>query len=224
MDVRQFLLENANPQLADFNKKIIPETTLPILGIKVPILRDIAKRIVKSKDLSFLNETHEYFEEFFIHGLIIAYANFDINKTIQLLNKFIPSIDNWAICDSVCNTLEVFKKEKAIAFDYLCGLLSKDDTYSKRFAIVGMLSHFIGSKYDRKIIEKTKIINTNEYYVYMAIGWLYCEMLIKNPNLILPMLEKKELCPAVQNATIKKVRESYRVSPQLKEYIKTLRL
>ncbi len=213
-DYTQLLFNNKDDKLKDFSKKLTPDTKYPIIGVRVPVLRDVAKGAAKANDLSFLSLKHGYFEEYFLHGLIIGYLKKGFNETKRLLDDFIPFIDNWAICDSVCSSIKTFDKYKNESFDYVKTLLTSDKTYTVRFALVSLLFHFVNTGKDEEIISLTKTIKSEEYYINTALSWLYCELLIKNYNVIIPLLQSKTLPPFVQNTTIKKARESYRISQE----------
>lgn len=217
------LFKNQNEKIKNFSEKLTPDTKYPIIGVRVPILRDIAKKAAKANDLSFLKVKHEYFEEYFLHGLIIGYLKKDFNETKLLLDDFIPHIDNWAICDSVCSSIKTFDKFKTESFEYVKSLLTSDKIYTIRFAIVSLLFHFVNTGRDEEIVSLTKNIISEEYYINMALSWLYCELLIKNYDEIIPLLQSKTLPTFVQNTTIKKARESFRISQEKKDYLKTLK-
>ena len=94
-----------------FTKKLVPDTKLEILGVRVPLLKNLAKQIVKNnKQIDFLQQNHLYYEEYFLHGLIIGFSKFDIDQTISLINDFLSHIDNWAICDSTVSCIKILKK------------------------------------------------------------------------------------------------------------------
>lgn len=224
MDYTELLLKNQDEKIKNFSEKLTPDTKYPMIGVRVPILRDIAKQAAKTNDLSFLNQKHEYFEEYFLHGLIIGYLKKDFNETKSLLDSFIPYIDNWAICDSVCSSIKTFDKYHSDSYEYVKSLLTSDKTYTIRFALVSLLFHFVNTGKDEKIISLTKNIKSEEYYINMALSWLYCEILIKNYDAIIPLLESKTLPSFVQNTTIKKARESFRIAQEKKDYLKTLKI
>lgn len=223
MDYTELLFKNQDEKIKNFSEKLTPDTKYPMIGVRVPILRDIAKQAAKANDLSFLNQKHEYFEEYFLHGLIIGYLKKDFNETKSLLDSFIPYIDNWAICDSVCSSIKTFDKYQSESFEYVKSLLTSDKTYTIRFALVSLLFHFVNTGKDEEIISLTKNIKSEEYYINMAISWLYCELLIKNYDAIIPLLQSKTLPSFVQNTTIKKARESFRIAQEKKDYLNTLK-
>lgn len=224
MNLTDILFENQDETYKIFSEKLTPDTKLPIIGVRVPKLRKIAKDAVSNNDYrEFLNEKHKYFEEVFIHGLIIAYSKSDYEKKITLLAEFIPTIDNWAICDSVAASVKFPDEYKVKYFEYLTSLLNDKNTYIVRFAIVSFLDHYV-PEFNTEIISRISELKSCEYYVNMALGWLYCEMLIKDYEKILPIIEKRTLPKFVQNVTIKKSCESFRLSKDQKGHLKTLRI
>lgn len=222
MNLTDKLLKIKDEDYKKFSEKLTPETRYPVLGVRVPELRAIAKEAALKCEYSFLSEKHVYFEEFFLHGLIIAYAPLPKPEKLKYLLEFLPDIDNWAICDCVASSFKIFKADKDESFEFLLPLLSDGNPYTVRFAIACFLFHLV-PECDEKIIAATRGINSDERCINAALGWLYCEMLIKDYDGITPVLQSRTLFPAVQNAAIKKARESFRVSDNKKEYLSTLK-
>lgn len=224
MKLTESLFNNQDLKYKEFSRKLTPDTKLPIIGVRVPELRKIAKNAVLSDDYaSFLNEKHVYFEEVYLHGLLIVYGKNNYEEKLKLVSQFVPLIDNWAICDGIASSIKVSEKDKKKYFEFLLAFLNSNDAYTIRFAIVSFLTGFI-PEFDTEIIDAVKSLISDEYYVNMALSWLYCEMLIKDYSNIIPIIEEKSLPKFVQNTTIKKSCESFRISDSQKEYLKTLRI
>ena len=87
--LRTALLDNIDVEYKIFSMKLVPDTNYPILGVRVPIIKSILKKHAQNNILNeFLLEKHVYYEEWFLHGLIISNEKKDLNKT------FIPFFIN----------------------------------------------------------------------------------------------------------------------------------
>lgn len=224
MNITKRLFELKDEKYKVFSEKLIPDTKLPIIGVRVPDLRKLAKSQTFNKTAKeFLSEKHSYYEEVFLHGLIITYNKTDYKSTIKLLDDFIPQIDNWSVCDCIASSVKISKKDSENYFNYLISLLNDEKPYSVRFAIVSLKTHFIPAK-DAEILQAINNVKSDNYYINMALSWLYCEMLIKDYSSAIQIIEEKQLSPFVQNTSIKKACESYRISNDKKEYLKQFKL
>lgn len=219
------LLQLSNSSLKDFTKKLVPDTKYDILGISVPTLKKIAKDLSKNNILSntFLEENHAYYEEYFIHGLLLGYKYKTFNELTFHLDKFLPYLDNWAICDSVAPTLKCFSNIQNTEYNYILSLLNSYLPYSIRLGVVLLKIFYLGKNFNKKIIFELLKINSNNYYVNMAIAWLLCEALIKNYNETIIFLENKSFSTFIHNKAIQKALESFRVDLDKKLYLRSLK-
>lgn len=226
-EIEDFLLSNSDKKFREFNKKLVPDTSYEMIGIKLPVLKNLAKAIAKDEELSavFLKEEHHYYEEWFLHGLIIAYKKENISKLLTKLEAFMSRIDNWAICDSVVASLKIFKKDEATALDFVHKQILSDNVYAVRFGIVTLLDYFMKDDYLDEILELTLPLETEEYYINMALAWLYSVMLVKYYDFTIKVFESRLIKnDFVHNKAIQKARESYRISDEKKEYLRTLKI
>ena len=103
-DLRDKLFELSDDKFKTFHSRLCPNTD-NIIGVRLPLLRQLAKEIAKGDWRNFLsNSKEEYYEEILINGLVIAYAKCDVEERLNYIESFVPKIDDWAICDSFCNT------------------------------------------------------------------------------------------------------------------------
>lgn len=224
MNITKRLFELKDEKYKTFSEKLIPDTNLPIIGVRVPALRKLAKELTDCENVNdFLSEKHSYYEEVFLHGLIITHVKTDYKSTVTMLDGFIPQIDNWSVCDCISSSVKIPKKDTEKYFDYLINLLKSEKPYTVRFAIVSLKSHYLPEK-TAEIIQSVSDIKSNNYYIDMALSWLYCETLIKDYSSAIKVIEEKRLPTFIQNTTIKKACESYRISDDKKEYLKRFKL
>lgn len=205
----------------DFVKKGII-TDYPLLGVRIPHLRELAKEIVKSGQATdFLKHTPQSFEEVTTRGFVIASLPYDEMKTY--LPTFIPHIDNWCTCDTFCNSLKSVRKHRDDFLNEIDHLLAGPE-FSTRTALVCLLSHYVISDYLSVIYDRAALVtDREEYYIKMATAWLIAECFIKFPDQTWDFLNANILSPWVQNKTISKIRDSYRVLPEAKDALLSLR-
>ncbi len=201
-----------------FNNKII-NTKYLMLGIKIPILKKIAKEIRKGDYKSFLNIiTDDYYELVMIKGLVIASIK-EINELNKYFDNYISLIDNWALCDIFCSSLKIVNKNKDYFKDIIVYLIKTKKEYYVRVGLVLLLDYYVEEKYLDDIFKIINMIDSDYYYVNMAIVWLLCECFIKYQDITLKYLENNNLNKFTINKCISKIKDSYRVSREMKEYI-----
>lgn len=205
-----------------FHSKIT-KTNYKIIGIRVPLMRKIADNIYKGNYLKYLESyDNNYYEEIFIRGIVISKIK-DINILIKQMKEFVLKIDNWAICDSFCNSLKIVNKNKDIFWDEILNFIKSDKEFVVRVGIILILNFYIEEKYLDKIFNIFDNLNTDKYYINMAISWTICEMYIKYKDKTLKYMQKNKLNCFVQNKTISKIKDSYRISKEEKEYLNQLK-
>lgn len=219
----RFLKSIGEPEYREFHKKLTT-TKYEILGIRVPKMRQIAKEKLKTDYLKFLEYcTDKYYEEVFIEGQIITCIK-DEDTFLEYFYNFIPKIDNWAICDSFCNSLKRFKKNPEKYFPICKDLaLQGDKVFTSRVGLICILNHFIDEPYLNDIFQILDTIKSDEYYINMAESWLICELYTKYPQETTKYLKKNKLNNFTQNKAISKIHDSYRVTKEEKEYLNTLK-
>ncbi len=207
---QKYLLSLKEPKYQQFQQKII-KTKYEIIGIPVPIQRKIAQKIMTNSPLSFLKVCqNHYYEEINIKGFIIAsLANEDY------ITDFLKEIDNWAICDSFCNSLKI--KDKKQYLKTIKQYLKSSNEFTVRAGLVILLNFYVEEEYIKDIFKIVDKITRKEYYIQMAIAWLIAECFIKYPHLTWSYIINNNLDKFTQNKTISKIRDSYRVSRTIKE-------
>lgn len=199
----------------EFNERII-ETKYEMLGIKMPVLRTIAKDISKTDFLEFIKICEDkYYEEVMIEGLLLSYIK-DDNLFLESLREFVYKIDSWALSDSCVLSYKIMKKNDYSDIAYSFILDSHE--YVQRVGYVILLDYYIDDDHIDNILSICQK-ESDYYYVNMAISWLLCECFIKFKSNTLKLLKDKKLSPFVQNKAISKIRESYKVSKEDKELV-----
>ena len=193
-----------------------------IIGVRTPALRQLAKELAKREDISefFSDLPHKFFEENQLHAFILSGMK-DAESCIRLVDEFLPYVDNWATCDQM--SPKVFKKHKQLLLEYVDKWIRSEHTYVKRFAIGMLMEHFLDEDFKTSYLTKVSKIRSEEYYVNMMIAWYFATALAKQYEDTLPFIEKQKLDKWTHNKSIQKAVESYRITPEQKEYLKTLK-
>ena len=193
-----------------------------IIGVRTPALRTLAKELSKREDIGrFLDSLpHKHFEENQLHAFILSGMK-DAARAFELVDKFLPYVDNWATCDQM--SPKVFKKHKDLLLEYTDKWIGSDHPYVKRFGIGMLMEHFLDEDFKTSYLTKVSKIRSDEYYVNMMIAWYFATALAKQYDATLPYIEKNKLDIWTHNKSIQKAVESYRITPEQKEYLKTLK-
>ena len=220
MDIQKVLLSMQDAKYRDFHAKLMPTIEKNvIIGVRVPQIRALAKEI-KNGAGDFLEKLpHKYYEENNLHAILVSQIS-DFDECIKEINAFLPYVDNWATCDIM--KPKSFKKNKEKLLPEIEKWLKSTHTYTVRFGIEMLMTHFLGEDFDESYLEKVSLIKSNEYYINMMIAWYFATALYKEWDFAVKYLEENRLCKRVHNKTIRKALESYRITQEQKEYLKML--
>lgn len=222
-DIYNELIKNQDTGYRDMQITIIPTVNADsIIGVRTPVLRQLAKEFSRRDDISsFLgNLPHRFFEENQLHAFILSIMK-DCSECIKLVDEFLPYVDNWATCDQM--SPKIFRKNKELLLEYVEKWMKSDLTYVKRFAIGMLMEHFLDEDFKTVYLSKVSKIRSDEYYVNMMTAWYFATALAKQYEAALPFIEKHKLDKWTHNKSIQKAVESYRITPEQKEYLKTLK-
>ena len=223
-EIKKNLFKYQDEKYQKFESSLIPNVEKKlIIGVKTPILKNMAKEIIKAdlSDKYIKMLPHKYFEENQIHSFIISESK-DFDECIKNINSFLKYVDNWATCDQLCP--KIFKKNKNQLLIHIKKWINIKKTYYIRFGIKMLMSHFLDEDFDKKYLKIVSSIESDEYYVNMMIAWYFATALAKQYDDTIVYLEKYKLSPWVHNQIIKKAIESYRVSENNKKYLRSLKL
>jgi len=216
--LKKELIKLSESEYKAFSEKLNPNTS-NILGIRLPILRKIAKKILKENyQLFFQENDDEFFELTMLEGMVIGYLN--PNEQANYIKQFIPKINNWAICDSFCSGLKNFKKDYSLNF--LEKYINSDKEFEIRFGYVILLNYYIETNYTY-VMEKISKFNNEAYYAKMAVAWCLSYCLIKKYKECFNDIQNLTIHPWVKNKGITKAIESLKLDKKQKEELKILR-
>lgn len=223
-EIRQNLFKHQDEKYKDFQSGLFPTLKKDaMIGVRTPELRKLAKEYAKREDIGeFLSDLpHKYFDENQLHAFIIS-GEKDYHKAMEELNTFLPYVDNWATCDQM--SPKVFKKHRQELLTEIEKWINSDKTYTVRFGIGMLMEHFLDEDFDIAYPTMVAIVRSEEYYINMMIAWYFATALAKQYDTILPFIEEKKLDKWTHNKAIQKSVESYRITPEQKEYLKKLKI
>ncbi len=222
-DFIKYLITIKDEKYKKFHSSLCLNCKYEILGIRLPHMRKIAKEISETNIEEFLKFSQDnYYEEIMIQGLVISHIK-DEKMFYKYFKKHIKKIDNWALCDTFCNSIKIVNKYEEKYFNESIKLALSQQEFISRVGIVIILNHFVKKEYLNTIFDILNKIQSEKYYINMAEAWLVCEMYIKFPNETLEFIKNNNMNTFTYNKSISKIRDSYRVSKDEKEYLKTLK-
>lgn len=224
-EIKKKLFELADPKYKEFHERLCPGTE-NIIGVRVPVLRKYAQELFKEKDWKQTIEEidNEYYEEIMLQGMLIGQAKKEDIKTIlKYVEKYVPKIDNWAICDVFCAGLKITKKYKKEMWKFIQKYLKSDKEFKIRFAVVMILDYYIDEEYLKEDFKIFDDIKHEGYYVKMAVAWAISVCLIKYYEDTLEYLKKSKIDNWTYNKAIQKAIESYRISDSQKDFLRKLK-
>lgn len=222
-DLQQRLLGLQDKDYAAFQAKLTPGIpTERFIGVRVPALRRFAKDYAKQPESErFLScMPHAYFDEDMLHALLLAEVK-DFDRCLALVELFLPYVDNWAVCDIL--SPKALAKNKPMLLDRIREWSASPLTYTCRFGIGMLMAHFLDGDFAPELLDIPAAVRSEEYYVRMMVAWFFATALAKQWDATLPYLVGNRLDTWTHNKTIQKARESFRIAPDQKEYLKTLK-
>lgn len=207
--------------LSDESCKKTQEKTCPntknIIGVRIPKLRNLAKEIAKGDYKNFLdNNSNDYFEEIMLEGFVIGYAKIELEERLKLVSRFVPKIDNWAVCDCCCSSFKFVEKNREEVWKFIQKYVKSNKEFERRFAVIIMLDYYLTDAYIDEVFKIFDKIKKDDYYVQMGIAWAVAEGYIKQKEKTKNYLKTNELDKFTYNKAIQKMTESFRVSEEEK--------
>lgn len=222
--IRNELFLQQDMEYRAFQAKLMPNVDIEkIVGVRTPALRKLAKQLSKNPDIEiFLNTLpHDYYDEYNLHGFIISECkNYD--RAIAYVDAFLPYVDNWATCDLL--SPKCFKKNRTILMSDIDRWISSNQTYTIRFGVEMLMSHYLDEDFKPEYHEKVSAIQSEEYYINMMLAWYFATALAKQWESTIGYIRDKRLNPWVHNKTIQKAVESYRITTEQKDYLRSLKI
>ncbi len=223
LETRKELFSLSEDKFKEFAASLIPGCE-NLIGVRIPLIRKIAKKIVKDNPIEFLDNADDiYFEETMLKGLIIGNMNEDIEIMLEQIALFVPKITNWSLCDSFCNELKIVRNHKQRVFKFLQRYHQSNEAYEIRFAVVMLLFHYVNKQYLDDILFICDTITHDDYYVKMAVAWCLQVCFVNFPDETMAYLRQNNLDDETFNKALQKIIESLKVDKATKEVIKAMK-
>lgn len=222
-EIVSLLRQRADEGYRAFHMRLVPNVEpARILGVRVPEVRALTRSLAGTPEAeTFLRELpHEYYEENNLHAFLLERER-DYGALIEGLNRFLPFVDNWATCDSLSPAL--FKKHPDGLPEQALQWMQSDQTYTVRFGIGVLMRYYLDEGFRPEYAERVAEIRSEEYYVRMMVAWYFATALAAREEDVLPYLTGRRLDPWTHRKAIQKAIESNRITPERKQFLRTLR-
>ena len=221
--IRDYLLSQQDMKYRDFTLPLLPNIDeKTFIGVRLPVIKKYAKDLDEKSRLEFLDSLpHQYHEENILHAFILSNIK-DYDTFINYVNKFLPYVSNWSVCDTICNKHLVKYKPQLINEIYKW--LKSDELYRVRYAVKCLMNYYLKEDFKEEHLRKVEQVKLDDYYVRMMIAWYLATGLAKNYDQFIKAIEEKRFDSFTHNKAIQKAIESYRVSDEHKTYLKTLKV
>ena len=213
-DLQQQLFALQDKTYREFHSKLMPDTDKEtVIGIRIPVLRKFAREFLQQLP-------HQYYEENNLHMMLII-AEKDYEKCLAEVERFVPYIDNWATCDMPAP--KCFAKHKQELLPKVEEWIASEETYTIRYGIDLLMALYLDEDFRPEYLELAASVTSEEYYVKMVIAWYFATALAKQWDSTIPYIEQRRLSDWVHRKTIQKAVESYRITKEQKDYLRTLK-
>ena len=214
------LIEQKDEEYKEFHSSLVLNSKYEMIGIRVPIMRQIAKDIAKTNIEEFLQVAQDkYYEEVMIQGLVISHLK-DEKVFHKFFKEYSKKVYNWALCDSFCSSIKIVEKYEDKYFAECLKMALNKQEFISRIGLITILNHFICEKNLPTIFDTLNTIESDLFYINMAEAWLVCELYTKYPKETITFIKKNNLNKFTQNKAISKIHDSYRVSSKEKVMLK----
>lgn len=224
-NIKDILNEYIDEKFKDFTSALIPGSR-PILGVRVPVLRKIAKEIAKGDWKTYLREaTEDTYEEVVIKGFVIGYAKAELEVLLPYIAEHIEKINDWSLCDGFCSNLKVVEKHREEFLEFLLPYAKIDDEFKQRVVAVMLMTYYLTDDYIDISLKVLDSLKNEKYYCKMAVAWTIATAWAKQREKTYCYMQdgNNTLDNWTYNKAIQKMVESYRVSDEDKEMLRQMK-
>ena len=219
------LQDLSDPKYREFNEGLVPCMEYRSLGVRLPALRAIGRELLKKDWLSFLDASRasDWFELRMLHAIVLGGAKCPIEDKLALIDAFLPYVNNWAVCDTLCTSFKPRKSELDAAFDFVLACSDSPIEFRKRFGLIMMMNSFREPPYAERVMAAYRGFHHEGYYARMGAAWGLATLFLYRREDVLSILRDGVLDDFTHNKAIQKMCESYRVSDADKQFVRQLR-
>lgn len=225
-EVKEYLLNNQDKKYKDFSLELNIYHNYKSIGVRIPVIRDYARKLSKEYPLDYLIKTidEEYYEEILLKGFIIGnYQDLTYNELVYYINNHLPKVKDWSMCDTFVASLKITKRYLNELWDFIYEKLQSSNEFDVRFSLVMLLNYYINDSYKDKIYEVIKNVKQEDYYVKMANAWLLSYMFINYFDETINYIKKNKIDSWTLRKGITKSIESFKLSDEKKKILKKIR-
>jgi 3-methyladenine DNA glycosylase AlkD len=215
----------AETKYKEFSQSLIPGSR-PILGVRIPALRNLAKEIAKGDWKAYLdNAVDDTFEEVNLQGFVIGYAKADYETLLPYIKKYVAKINDWSLCDGFCATLKVTKRYKSQFNELLKEYAEKNTEFDQRFVAVMLMDYYLEDEDIDETFAMLDGLKNDSYYCKMGVAWAVATAMAKQREKTWEYMQQgnNTLDDWTYNKSIQKMIESYRISDEDKAMLRQMK-
>ena len=222
-EIKTYFIEHSEHEFQKFTSSLIPGSKT-IMGVRIPKIRALAKQIAKGDFRSYLAEAlDDTYEEICLQGFVIGYAKMEIEESLSYVERFIPKISDWSINDTFCATYKLAEKHRERVWDFLMQYKDSENEFEQRVVAVMLMDHFLTEEYIERDFEVWDKLKHDGYYCKMGVAWAIATAYAKFPQQTHTFLQNNHLDDFTYNKSIQKMIESYRVSDEAKQILRSMK-
>ncbi len=211
--IHRWVLERAEPSYQAFSAALLPGVE-DLAGVRLPILRRLAHSLAAEDAAYYVGEiSNKTFEERMLRGLVIGYAKVGGDTRWAWVDAFLPSIDNWSICDSFCITLAgaMDREEAESVWPAIKAYAKSPQPFTARFAVVMTIDAYMQPERLDEVLSVLEAMRQSDYYVRMAVAWALATACAVSSYRTIRSLKDGKYDPWVLKKAVQKIGESRRV-------------
>lgn len=222
-EIRRYFEAHAEEKFQKFTSGLIPGSDR-ILGVRIPVIRSLAKQIAKGDFRSYLADARDdSYEEIILQGFVIGYAKADMDELLRYVKDFIPKIHDWSVNDCFCATFKIARKHREKVWDFLMQYAASESEFKQRFVAVMLMDHYMEEAYIGRVFKVWDGLTHEGYYRKMGVAWGVATAYAKFPEETRAYLSDNHLDDFTYNKAIQKMIESYRVPERDKEILRAMK-
>ena len=214
--------------LVDEEYRVFASSLLPntenVLGVRLPLLRKIARQLAKENWRDYLQSGKgDSFEEIMLQGMVIGCVKCPVEERLLYIQNFVPLIDNWSVCDSFCAGLKFTKEQPEEVWNFLQPYFESNKEFGIRFAVVMLIFYYIQETHIDQVLNILDTLQHDGYYVKMAVAWAISICYVQLPKRTMIYLKDNRLDNFTYNKALQKITESLKVDKETKNQIRTMK-
>ena len=158
--------EYADEKYSEFTSKLTKNHDLPYRGVRIPVLRKIAKELD-----SFPYEI-KWHEDVLLRGFYITSRKVPFSEMKAMITSHLEYLQTWDEVDTLAASIKPKKAELDEVYAFFFSLLEDERTMPRRLGIVALMS--LRKLYPDKrteLLDAIAAADSEEYYISMAVAW-----------------------------------------------------